>query len=109
MYVDFKVTVWERVWIPEDMEPEVQERIEKGEITNANEIYDLKQEYDIVEDPSTEYIVETEQYLTPEQNYGHATIEILDADEEVIFRNGKSYFEENLTKNKQAPGNPQSL
>jgi phosphomannomutase len=88
MYVDFKVTVWERVWIPEDMEPEVKELVENGEIQTAQDIFDLHETYDDIASPTASYIDETEEYIDVDTNNGHSTIEIIDETGSTVFRNG---------------------
>jgi len=40
-HVDFKVTDWERIEIPSGKEVEVKALLEKGEITSANDLYNL--------------------------------------------------------------------
>ena len=93
MYVDFLIQTWERVWVPEDMEPEVVEKVKNGEITNSNGIFELHREYDDIPSPAVSQLTDLERSVSLEENDGWATIEIYDNEEEAVFRNGKSYFE----------------
>jgi hypothetical protein len=94
MYVDFLIQTWERVWIPEEMETEVVEKVKSGEITQSSEIFDLHQQYEGIAELSLSQLIDTERTVSVEENKGWATIEIFDGEEEAVFRNGKSYFGE---------------
>jgi hypothetical protein len=88
MYVDFKLTLWERVWIPEEMELEVKELVENGDIKTAHDIFELHKTYDDIPEPTAKYLDESEEYADVDTNNGHSTIEILDDNKETLFRNG---------------------
>jgi hypothetical protein len=80
MKVDFKITTWETVKVPQDMEAEVLSKLESGEITTANDLCELL-------DCSSEKIHDVDEQMTPEENGGNSTIEVQDGGE-YIFHNG---------------------
>jgi len=84
MYVDFKITCWERVTIPEEYKDEIQEKIKDGTIETANELIEYL-EAGIYEG----MVEETEETMTPEENGGCATIEMGEKGEGTFFGNAK--------------------
>ena len=71
MYVDFKVSNWERVHVPEDKEKEVMEAIKAEEIVSSNDLCRH------LGDEGYEGIVsDTSEQMEPDENGGAATIEI---------------------------------
>lgn len=46
MYIDFKVTAWERMEIPDDLEEEVMKAITEGKITQANDLWAVVKDFD---------------------------------------------------------------
>ena len=73
MHVDFKITTWERHELPDDLTPkeiaELERKITEGIITCHS---DLEEE---VGDVNWEILAEAEEYMTPDENDGQATIE----------------------------------
>lgn len=86
MYFDFKITVWERVNVPEEIQQEVLELIKKGEITSTEDLY---QKYPN-EDISHKSLDNTEEQMTPSANNGCATIQVCNFHEETLFTNSKN-------------------
>ena len=87
MYLDFKVTVWERVYIPEEIKEEVIEALHTGQVQTSNDAFCIFLDKGVYFEGTIE---ETEEQMTPEKNGGYSTIEFLDDDgEEPIFKNGK--------------------
>lgn len=84
MKFDFKITAWERVEVPEELEAAVLEKVKSGDLRTTNEIISF------VEDRggsvSWEVIPECEEYLTPQDNGGEATIEVME-DGEFLYTN----------------------
>ena len=83
MYVDFKVTSWERVEIPEGKEAEFKALIESGEITSAEIMFQTD------EDLYCEKLHDTDEQMIPEDNGGCSTIDVLDEDGETIWKNAE--------------------
>ena len=72
MVVDFKITTWERVSVPQEMVQEVINAIESGEIRNSTDLLDL------FEEVTFEGILEeTSEQMLIEENDGQATIEVI--------------------------------
>ena len=90
MHIDFKVTMWERIYIPKGQEEKVKELVKKGYITNGDDLYqwfvdnDEEQGQNLV----TETLYDTSKNLTPEENDGENTIEAF-LDNKIIYENGK--------------------
>jgi len=82
MYVDFKQGSWSRIQIPEELEEKVlaylKEGHEPGELFCEKEFEDLDGSWQVLD---------TSEYLTPEENQGSATIEIFNNDGESIWSN----------------------
>ena len=86
MYIDFKKSIWERVYIPKLREKEIKSRLGK------DSLYDILSDliYTIGEECNSEEIYETEEVLEPEQNKGESTIEVYDEIGECIYSNSKN-------------------
>ena len=76
MEVDFKIKAWERILIPEEIEDEVRELIEKKAIQNSQQLYDLYPHYEL----QWEFLSGTEEQMTEEENNGDPVIEIVNED-----------------------------
>lgn len=83
MHVDFKVTTWERVEIPAKDEAEIMAAIADGRITSANQIFELFPSDDLMCDKLDDVDVQ----MTPEENGGYSTIEVLEG-RELLWHNG---------------------
>lgn len=85
MYLDFKITTWERLYVPEDLQQEIKEQLENGNLQTANDVihkYEHKGVY------MEGYISETDETMSVDDNDGQPTIELLNDDgEEPIFKN----------------------
>ena len=83
MNIDFKVTAWERVEVfcSAKKEKEILKALKVGVIKTSNDLIGL------LNDPEADFeyevIPETETQLTPEENNGHATIEVISPDQDV--------------------------
>lgn len=85
MYIDFKITTWERAKIHGKEDEElVLEALKKNEIKTEGDIANLGLE--VVE---YETLTDVSEYMTAEENNGFATIEVYDNKDKVIFANGK--------------------
>lgn len=77
MQIDFKITTWERIEIEDNaLLEEIKSKLEDGTIHSSNSLIDYCNNNNI----NCEYmgiILETEHQLTPEENNGEVTIEIL--------------------------------
>jgi hypothetical protein len=75
MHVDFKITAWERVEIPEDRKEVVLAALEDGRISTANDLIEF---LEAMYEEGYEYkgmVLETEEQMLPEENDGQPTIE----------------------------------
>lgn len=83
MTVKFKISVWESVEVPEEKQAEVLQGLMDGSIKTS---MDLINEPYCPESICTQEM-ETEVTLTPDENQGEATIEILDQTHNVVWDN----------------------
>lgn len=83
-HLDFKVTTWKRLHIPND---KIEEVIEKLKKSGCEEVYDLQD----IEEIYFEDLDEFEETMTPFENEGCATQELYDSDGDIIYHNGDSY------------------
>jgi hypothetical protein len=77
--VDFKITNWERVEIPNDKIQEVIERIKNGTCTQASDLMDIGSYEGVIED--------TGEQMSVAENDGQCTIDVFDENGEPIFDN----------------------
>lgn len=87
MDFDFKVTVWQRVNVPEEIEDHVLKAIKSGKITSAIEVYAFLNE--VTSDIYCSTLLETEEQMTVEENDGNSTIEVVE-NGKTIWENGES-------------------
>lgn len=72
--VNFKVSLWETVTFDDEHLAEVLAALENGEIKTSNGLIDFTSE--LGDNAETEFILDSEQQLTPSENDGWSTIEI---------------------------------
>lgn len=83
MYADFKISTWERVEIPPELEEEFIQAVKDGKIETAEDCFrhlssdDLK--CDVLDDTST--------VITPAMNEGADTMEVFNDSHEMIYNN----------------------
>ena len=82
MKFEFKKTTWEKVTIPKEKEAEILKGIEDGEITSADDIFD------ICKDAVCEEIEGVDTPMSIEQNEGFSTIEVRNDEGDIIYENG---------------------
>lgn len=87
MEVDFKITTWERVVVPDEHKDEVISRLKDGSITTSNQLVEFVDgkggdfEYGI--------IAEAEEQVSLDDNDGYTTIEAW-VDKKSVYTNGKN-------------------
>lgn len=84
MYVDVKVTTWQRVQLPESLTKEQVIETLKGCEPSVNDLWDL--------DENLEYqpLFETEEYITVSQNDEIQTVELFDDNDVMIWNNAEN-------------------
>lgn len=91
MHVDIKKSTWERASLPDDMTKEQVIKMIDSYSANAlaNELHELGATY--IE------LYDCEEYLTPDDNQGEVTVELIDG-EETIYTNEKDVSEPDPNK-----------
>jgi len=85
MYIDFKITTWERVHIEdESLKDKIVAALKSGEIASSNDVF----KFDMVADIETLY--DSESQMTVEENGGFSTIEAYDWEASLLYENGES-------------------
>ena len=86
-HLDFKVTCWKRLAIPDD---KVEEVIAKLKESDCDEVYNLQEiegVYFVEDGPDAE----CEEPMIPDENLGASTQELYNSDGDIIYQNGNSY------------------
>jgi hypothetical protein len=81
MYIDFKITTWDRVHILSQDEAEVRRAIENGELTSQQDFTLLDVE------GSWEKVDNADEQMSVEENGGNATVEVWENNDEKIYTN----------------------
>lgn len=82
MYIDFKITTWERVNVPDAYVDEVLKLVTMGIIENSGDLMSR------IDNCALEGMSEVDEAMTPSENSGCATVEVFDDQGEVLYRNG---------------------
>jgi len=85
MYIDFKISTWERVRIDDSIKEEVLTKLRSGEISSSSDLYRFYTDDKFSFDP--DIIYETSEQLSPEENNGMSTIEVYDNNHSDIWNN----------------------
>jgi hypothetical protein len=86
MYVDVKVTVWQRIELNERDGVSVEEVIELLKNEGPSELWnDEKVRFS----PDFENILDTEEYMIVEENDGCSTIELYDNEDKLLWKNAE--------------------
>lgn len=83
MYIDFKITTWERVEIPEEREEEVLAKIKSGEVECSNDLWSMDMNMDLTYETLDDCSVQ----MTSKENSLAATIEVFKEKGEPLWDN----------------------
>jgi hypothetical protein len=87
MKIDYKITTWERFDIEDEYRDALLAFLKENPQAKAMDIYDWY--CSIGGDPYPDRVDGTEEFMTPKQNGGFATLEIFDnPNDDAIFSNG---------------------
>jgi len=83
MKIDFKETVWESIEVSDDVADQILEDIKSGKISSVADLYN---EYgdDCLD---SEFLTESTEQMTIEENEGNATIEVRIKGNETVYTN----------------------
>lgn len=82
IYVDYKTTIWQRMSFSDDTKKEeIIRRLKEEGLDNISE-----EELGFIEN---KILYETEERLTPDENNGCSTVEVLDENNRYIYDNNK--------------------
>ena len=83
MQVDFKITTWERITVPQELQEAVIKAIANESITNADDLIEMFGDDCFYEG----ILTDVSQQMSIDENDGNATIEVLDDKGNTIFDN----------------------
>ena len=86
-HLDFKITSWKRLFIPDD---KVEEVIKRLKDSDCDEVYDLQEIEGIYLTSTNE---ECEEPMIPSENGGGATHELFNSEGDVIYHNSDNLYE----------------
>jgi len=91
MYCDFKISTWERINIPEDIEDKFIELLKSGDIKSVS---DAIWHFGAKANDNYEKLYDVDEQLTPFNNGGAPTIELHTSDnmvvDDIIWDNGRN-------------------
>ena len=85
-YLDFKVTSWKRLFIPDDKVKEVIKRLKDSDCCEVYDLTDILGVYQTYDGPDTE----CEEPMIPAENGGSATQELYNEEGEIIYNNSEN-------------------
>ena len=78
MYVDFKITTWERIEVPTEHEEKVKELVKSGAIDKSTDMLDFFNDLEVRK------IDDVDEYMTIGENGGCATLEVFEDGEPIL-------------------------
>jgi hypothetical protein len=85
-YVDFKVTIWERVHFDDADIEKVAEKIKNGIVSSSEDMFT---EFEDRVAHDSEFLLETAEQMPIEENDNQSTVELFNSDGETILTNEK--------------------
>ena len=85
-YVDFKVTIWERVHFDDADIEKVAEKIKNGIVSSSEDMFT---EFEDRVAHDSEVLLETSEQMSVEENDNQSTVELFNSDGETILTNEK--------------------
>ena len=89
MYLDQKITTWQRVHF--NSEEEMNQAIEKLKQDSSYNINDVCEDFELC----SENLFETETILYPQDNDDFSTIEVYNSKAEIVYENGSNQYPSN--------------
>lgn len=86
-HLDFKITSWKRLRVPDEKVEEVIARLKKLDCDEVYNLQEIEGVYFVQDGPDAE----CEEPMTPEENEGSSTQELYNSDGDIIYQNGNSY------------------
>lgn len=83
MYIEFKITTWERIHVPDESIEKMKDSLLLDRIESSSDVYDVD------ENCTLEILDEVSTQMTVKDNKGESTIEAYDEYGELIYKNGK--------------------
>jgi hypothetical protein len=88
-HLDFKVTCWKRLTVPDDKVDEVIKRLKESDCDEVYDLQEIEGVYFISDGPDAE----CEEAMIPNENGGGATQELYNSEGDVIYHNSEHPYE----------------
>jgi hypothetical protein len=85
-HLDFKVTCWKRLRVPDEKIEEVIQRLKESDCDDVYDLQDIEGVYFISDGPDAE----CEEAMIPHENGGSATQELYNAAGDIIYHNSEN-------------------
>lgn len=86
-HLDFKVTCWKRLVIPDDKIDEVIAKLKESDCDEVYNLQEIEGVYFVQDGPDAE----CEEAMIPDENFGSSTQELYNSDGDIIYQNGNSH------------------
>ncbi len=93
MFIDFKITIWERAEVPDECKAEVLEAVRNGTITSIDDIFAFTKKLTPPLDVEWNYLMDYSDYMSLEENGQQCTVQAIEDEsgkEVVLFDNSIS-------------------
>lgn len=90
MYIDFKISLWERITVPQEIQVEFKNKVLSGQIKSP---FDAFIHFGDKLNPDYEKLIDTVQMVNIDNNGGEATIQLFDKRHNLIFSNDNNLNE----------------
>jgi len=88
-HLDYKVTTWTRMYIPDDKVDEVIKRLKESDSDEVYDLINIEGVYFVQDGPDQAY----EEPMLPNENGGSATQELYNSDGDIIYHNSENLDE----------------
>ena len=85
-HLDFKVTCWKRLAVPDDKVEEVIKRLKESDCDEVYDLQDIDGVYFVQDGPDAE----CEEPMIPAENMGSATQELYNSEGDIIYHNSEN-------------------
>jgi hypothetical protein len=85
-HLDFKVTCWKRLAVPNEKVEEVIKRLKESDCDDIYDLQDIDGVYFVSDGPDAE----CEETMTPYENEGSATQELYNSEGDIIYNNSEN-------------------
>ena len=86
-HLDFKITSWKRLRIPDEKVEEVIARLKESDCDEVYDLQEIEGVFFVQDGPDAE----CEEAMIPDENNGSSTQELYNSEGDIIYQNGTDY------------------